>query len=85
MVHALWSENKVQHREHNFLHPQLLQDRVDHMDAEVERIKSGQSRLLRSYAGTNQPVFFAVAVEHFFEQPKAFKRGPPLHRTVSVG
>ena len=55
------------------------------MDAEVERIKSGQSRLLGSYAGTNQPVFFAVYAEHFFEQPKAFKRGPPLHRTVSVG
>lgn len=85
MAHALWFENKVQNREHNFLHPELLQDWIEHADAEIERIKNGQSRLLRSYAGTNQPEFFAVAVEYFFERPGEFKRElPELYATLSA-
>jgi len=85
MAHALWFENKIQNREHNFLHPELLQDWIDHADAEIERIKNGQSRLLRSYAASNQPEFFAVAVEYFFEQPKAFKQDlPELYATLSA-
>jgi Mlc titration factor MtfA (ptsG expression regulator) len=85
MAHALWFENKIQNGEHNFLHPELLQDWIDHADAEIERIKSGKSRLLRSYAGTNQPEFFAVAVEYFFERPKDFKEDlPELYATLSA-
>lgn len=85
MAHALWFENKIDNGEHNFLHAELLQDWIDHADAEIERIKNGQSRLLRSYAGTNQAEFFAVAVEYFFEQPKAFKEDlPELYATLSA-
>lgn len=85
MAHALWFENKIQNGEHNFLHPELLQDWIDHADAEIERIKSGQSRLLRTYAGTNQPEFFAVAVEYFFELPGEFKEDlPELYATLSA-
>ena len=85
MAHALWFENNVLNREHNFLHPELLQDWIDHADAEIERIKNGESRLLRSYAGTNQPEFFAVAVEHFFERPGEFKKDlPELYATLAA-
>jgi Mlc titration factor MtfA (ptsG expression regulator) len=85
MAHALWFENKIQNGEHNFLHPELLQDWIDHADGEIERIQSGKSRLLRSYAGTNQPEFFAVAVEYFFERPKEFKEDlPELYATLSA-
>ena len=85
MAHALWFENKIDNGEHNFLHPELLQDWIDHADAEIERIRSGNSRLLRSYAGTNQPEFFAVAVEYFFERPMDFKQDlPELYATLSA-
>jgi Mlc titration factor MtfA (ptsG expression regulator) len=85
MAHALWFENKIQNGEHNFLHPELLQDWIDHADAEMERIKSGKSGLLREYAGTNQPEFFAVAVEYFFELPREFKQDlPELYAVLSA-
>ncbi len=85
MAHALWFENKIQNGEQNFLHPELLQDWIDHADAEIERIKAGKSRLLRSYAGSNQPEFFAVAVEYFFERPQEFNEDlPELYATLSA-
>lgn len=85
MAHALWFENSIANGEDDFLHPELLQDWIDHADAEIERIRSGKSRLLRSYAGTNQPEFFAVAVEYFFERPKDFKQDlPELYATLSA-
>jgi MtfA peptidase len=85
MAHGLWFENKIENGEQHFLHPELLQDWIDHADAEIERIKSGQSRLLRTYAGTNQPEFFAVAVEYFFELPLEFKQDlPELYATLSA-
>lgn len=84
LAHALWFENKIRNKEHGFLHPELLQDWIDGADAEIERIRSGQSRLLRNYAGTNQAEFFAVAVEYFFEQPKVFRDDlPELYATLS--
>jgi Mlc titration factor MtfA (ptsG expression regulator) len=85
MAHALWFENKVRNGEHDFLHPELLQDWIDHADAEIERIRNGKSRLLRSYAGINQAEFFAVAVEYFFERPTDFKADlPELYATLST-
>jgi Mlc titration factor MtfA (ptsG expression regulator) len=85
MAHGLWFENKIENGEEHFLHPELLQDWIDHADAEMEKIRSGQSRLLREYAATNQPEFFAVAVEYFFELPVEFKQDlPELYATLSA-
>jgi MtfA peptidase len=85
LAHGLWFENSILNGEDNFLHPELLQDWIDHADAEIERIRSGESRLFRDYAGSNQPEFFAVAVEYFFEQPQEFKRElPELYGTLSA-
>jgi hypothetical protein len=44
---------------------------------EVERIGRGEGRLFRTYAGTNEEEFFAVAVEYFFEQPQLFLKEQP--------
>ena len=83
MAHALWFENRIQNGEQDFLHPELLQDWIDHADEEIERIREGKSRLLRGYAGTNQAEFFAVAVEYFFERPVEFKQDlPELYTTL---
>ncbi|MDQ3100080.1 MAG: zinc-dependent peptidase, partial [Bacteroidota bacterium] len=85
MAHALWFENSIHNGEENFLHPELLQDWIDNADAEIERIRNGKSRLFREYAGGNQPEFFAVAVEYFYEQPKEFKAElPELYATLSA-
>lgn len=85
MAHALWFENSILNGEDNFLHPELLQDWIDHADAEIERILLNKGRLFRAYAGTNQPEFFAVAVEYFYEQPREFRSQlPELYATLSA-
>jgi Mlc titration factor MtfA (ptsG expression regulator) len=84
MAHGLWFENRIENGEDNFLHPELLQDWIEHADAEIDRIRAGHSRLFRAYAGSNQPEFFAVAVEYFFEQPGVFQRElPELYAVLS--
>lgn len=42
----------------------------------LERVRAGRSKL-REYAGTNRAELFAVAVETFFEQPRALLRAHP--------
>jgi Mlc titration factor MtfA (ptsG expression regulator) len=85
MAHALWFEDRISNAEQGFLHPELLQDWIDHADGEIERIRSGGSRLFRSYAGTNQAEFFAVAVEYFFEKAHEFQKElPELYSVLSA-
>jgi Mlc titration factor MtfA (ptsG expression regulator) len=77
LAHALWFEHKAQAEEGTLLHPERLQDWIDQADAEIERIRAGNSTLFREYAGTNQVEFFAVAVEYFFEQAAQFREADP--------
>lgn len=42
-------------------------------EQEIKKIKSEETHLFRSYAGSNLPEFFAVAIEHFFEGPHELK------------
>ncbi len=44
---------------------------------EFNRLKEKKKSLLRAYGGTNQHEFFAVCVEHFFENPETFKAELP--------
>lgn len=46
--------------------------------SEMEKIKSQEHHLFRRYAGTNIYEFFAVAVENFFEIPKALSEELPI-------
>lgn len=83
LAHALWFEHKAQAEEGSLLHPERLQDWIDQADAEIERIRAGNSTLFRDYAGTNQVEFFAVAVEYFFEQATQFRDADPrLYATL---
>jgi Mlc titration factor MtfA (ptsG expression regulator) len=41
-------------------------------------MQQGESQLLRNYALTNPTEFFSVAVEVFFENPKAMSDEAPL-------
>lgn len=84
-AHALWFENVIINGEDDFLHPELLARWTDHAEGEIARIRSGNSRLFREYAGTNQAEFFAVAVEYYFEQPLAFRTELPELYTVLCG
>lgn len=85
LAHALWFENQIPNQEHNFIHPDLLEEWKRKAAVEIDRIRHGESSVLRAYASTNQAEFFAVAVEYFFEQPVPFKEGlPELYATLSA-
>ncbi len=84
-AHALWFENRIINGEDDFLHPELLARWMGHAEGEIARIRSGQSRLFRTYAGTNQEEFFAVAVEYYFEQPQVFRSELPELYAVLCG
>lgn len=77
MAHALWFENDIGSSEDDFLRPDLLRQWKALAGPEIERIRSGDPHFFRTYAGTNEAEFFAVAVEYFFEQAPAFKATLP--------
>lgn len=84
MAHALWFENAIENGEDHFLDGGLLHRWNELAHAEALRIRDGHHRFFRSYAGTNEAEFFAVAVEYFFEQPKEFRSAlPELYGTLS--
>jgi hypothetical protein len=57
----------------------MIRPWCDLVKRERERIRAGDS-LLRDYADSNEAEFFAVAVEHYLEQPERMKaRHPELH------
>lgn len=54
-------------------------------EKEIEKINSEDFHLFRSYAATNKPEFFAVAVEHFFEGPIELKNQlPDLYNSLKT-
>ena len=67
--------------------PFLIQKRSDdspkQKEIEIKLLRSGVPHFLRKYAGTNDEVFFAVAVESFFERSADFKKElPELYGTL---
>jgi MtfA peptidase len=46
-------------------------------NTEFNRLKAKKNSVLRAYGGTNKHEFFAVCVEHFFENPDIFKEELP--------
>ncbi|HZJ74900.1 MAG TPA: zinc-dependent peptidase [Perlabentimonas sp.] len=47
-------------------------------EVEVGKIKEGQPHIFRSYAGESVSEFFAVAIEHFFENSQGLQSSLPL-------
>lgn len=78
IAHALQLENQIRFNgESDFLDKEewikyeLLAAR------ELERVRSGQTSLIRDRAGIDEHEFFAVALETFFEKPSQFKSEIP--------
>lgn len=72
MAHALKLENLIDNDEHGFLPEHLLEQWHQQATPVMQKIRAGTSDFFRSYAGTNEDEFFAVAVENFFERPLEF-------------
>jgi Mlc titration factor MtfA (ptsG expression regulator) len=63
----------------------VLNDVLAIAKVEMEKINSGGVHIFRSYAGANASEFFAVAVEHFFENPKNLQSElPDLYSKLAV-
>jgi len=77
MAHALKLENRIFNGEADFLNKDILDEWHVLAKEEIDGIRSGESRMFRDYAGTNQDEFFAIAVENFFERPEQFKELMP--------
>ncbi len=83
-AHALWFENAIENGEDDFLDGVMLRKWNAQALTEISRINGENAHFFRKYAGSNAAEFFAVAVEYFFEQPKAFKVAlPELYGTLS--
>ncbi|MBL7924742.1 MAG: zinc-dependent peptidase [Bacteroidia bacterium] len=51
----------------------------------IREVNEQEEHFLRRYAGTNEREFFAVSVEHFFEDPAGFRQElPHLYRHLTV-
>lgn len=84
MAHAIHFENRIRNEEFDFLDTQGLRELEKITARELPRIRNGEVHFFRSYAGTNEHEFFAVALEYFFEKPVEFKKSiPDLYGTLS--
>ncbi|HYG01738.1 MAG TPA: zinc-dependent peptidase [Chryseosolibacter sp.] len=79
MAHALKLVEHGGSRTGNFFDRKTFFQFMSHARAEMQRINENEVSLFRKYAATNDHEFFAVAVENFFERPKAFST---LHPTL---
>ncbi len=82
MAHALEVENLIENDEYEFLPPAVWEQWRQQANAYRARMDSATD-FFRAYAATNDQEFFAIAVENFFERPKAFKKNvPELYNTL---
>ncbi|TVQ15293.1 MAG: DgsA anti-repressor MtfA [Bacteroidetes bacterium] len=87
MAHALRLINIVDNPEYDFFDRRIMQEFDREAKKEILKIRNGQNStsIFREYSTTNKDEFFAVAVEIFFEQSKAFYRhNPRLYRLLSM-
>lgn len=84
MAHAIHLENRIRNDEFNFLDADCLQQMEEIMACEVPKIRNGEKHFFRSYAGTNEYEFFAVALEYFFGRPEEFSKAlPELYKVLT--
>jgi hypothetical protein len=57
---------------------------VEIIASRLLKVRAGDRRVLRAYAGTNEAELFAVAVEAFFERPRRLRdKDPELYRMLA--
>jgi Mlc titration factor MtfA (ptsG expression regulator) len=73
MAHALKIADSIQNEEeYDFMDSGTYSKFISEARLEMQKIAIAKSSFFRDYAATNDYEFFAVAVENFFERPKAF-------------
>lgn len=83
MAHAIHFENRIRNSEFDFLDRESLKALERITNEEMPKLRRGEVHFFRSYAGTNEHEFFAVALEYFFEQPVEFRDSlPQLYHTL---
>jgi hypothetical protein len=84
MAHALHLENRIMNNEYGFFDEAYIEKWNQLSGLEIEKIRKNKNHFFREYAGNDMEEFFAVAVEYFFETPKAFKENlPELYDSLS--
>jgi MtfA peptidase len=79
LMHTILSSNDHEKGLNEYLEKVIKLSKED-----IEKINNGSSHIFRSYAGSNVDEFFAVAIEHFFEDPKEFSASlPDLYRKLT--
>jgi len=83
LAHAIHFENRIRNEEYGFLDEASLEKLHRIFLREQEKIRDGSQKYLRAYAATDEYEFFAVSIEHFFEDPKGLKENiPDLYKTL---
>ena len=83
-AHALWLEQKITN-EYDVFEPYLVTAFEQYAYAEMKQLQENERQFFRAYAFENMEEFFAVAVENFFERPKAFlQEQPKLYRILAA-
>jgi Mlc titration factor MtfA (ptsG expression regulator) len=73
MAHALKIADSIQNEEeYDFMDSGTYGKFISEARLEMQKITNAKNSFFRDYAATNDYEFFAVAVENFFERPKAF-------------
>lgn len=73
IAHALKLENQIYYNgESEFFNPEAWNAYQQWVSPEMVKIAAGNGSFLRESASLNEHEFFAVALENFFERPKAF-------------
>lgn len=72
-------------KEFDKMFKEYIHEWLDISQAEFDRMQKGNESTLRRYAGVNMHEFFAVSVEHFFEDPEDFcQQLPDIYNHLCV-
>lgn len=77
IAHALKLSNWIHSDEEKGFNPKAWEAYKKWVPMEIQKIRTGEDSLFRERAGVNEHEFFAVVLETFFEQSRAFKAYHP--------
>ncbi len=84
MAHALRLENIIRNDEYNFFDNALMDELDNYAHFFCNSPDTAHREFIRPYACTDTHEFFSVAVENFFERPRALRETlPDLYRILS--
>ena len=85
MAHAIHFEDRIANEEYGFLDSRSLDTLHKIFLREQAGINNGIQTYIRPYGATNEYEFFAVSIEHFFEDPVGLRKNvPDLYETLKI-